>query len=389
MCFWHAKSLSAAMRKAGKVVDSLSTLEQMYQKIDDNVYFVPSLLYRAQIENWKMAMIADEKWLYALFNFRFVFWKKYELLGMVGTLPEGGPEADGAVYFQNSCDQNYSLSEWPTSIPFFKEKVKNYEAMLHLKPKKCLKKLKKLGFTDEETIAEALEDGECTKDAAEYHVLSSLYHDIFDTLRLNTWLWGNDDKSFHRFSLNAIHTSERLYDLKRHLQKRVISERGNLGSMNIMFIPVTVQSSTGKADTTLLFKYAYSREQQPLSCDDAAKKIAAAVNKCMNTEDGKRLVAACDGHVTWKDIMKSIPAKPFKEYAGFELLHPDDFSGCVVFNSNARVDEDKNQTAPEPNERNVTKQTRYIRGGVPENLKKTAFWKRREKERKRKSWKSF
>ena len=32
------------MRKAGKVVDSLSTLERMYQKIDDNVYFVPSLL---------------------------------------------------------------------------------------------------------------------------------------------------------------------------------------------------------------------------------------------------------------------------------------------------------------------------------------------------------
>ena len=186
MCFWHAKSLASAMKKAAKVISAINTPEQMCQRIDDNAYFVPSLLYRAQIEDWKMAMIADEKWLYSLFNFRFVYWKEYELLGMVGVLPEDGPKPDGAVYFQNSCDQNYSLSEWPADIPFFRTKVKQYKAMLDLKPQKCLKRLLKLGFTDEETISEALEEGENSEETAEYHVLSALYHDIFDTLRLDT-----------------------------------------------------------------------------------------------------------------------------------------------------------------------------------------------------------
>lgn len=388
MCFWHAKSLAAATKKAAKVISAINTPEQMRQRIDDNAYFVPSILYRAQIEDWKMAMIADEKWLYSLFNFRFVYWKEYELLGMVGVLPEDGPKPDGTVYFQNSCDQNYSLSEWPADIPFFKTKVKQYKAMLDLKPQKCLKRLLKLGFTDEETISEALEEGENSEETAEYHVLSALYHDIFDTLRLNTWLWGNDDSSFRRFALNAIHTSEQVYDLKKHLRKLVNEKRGSLGGMSIMYVPVMIRTDDTSADT-LLFKFAYNHSQKPLTCDEVRAKITETVNRYMSTEEGRRLMAACSGQVTWAEVARSVPAKAYKDFSGLELLHSDDFSHCVVFDGNESAvpnrETTENQKAIASLESKMPRKSDNKRNEkLLISLQQTAYWKRRRKRKGRK-----
>ena len=120
MCFWSASSLSTAMKKAQEVVAACCTTECMRQTLEDNIYYAPSIRMLANVENWRMAVQADSTWLYRLFTFRFVYWKEHNLLGMVGTLPKNGPKATGAVYFQNSCDQDYDLKTWPAKIPFFK-----------------------------------------------------------------------------------------------------------------------------------------------------------------------------------------------------------------------------------------------------------------------------
>lgn len=177
MSFWHASNLPDALEKAHALVKQMSDLNLMKFTIKDNIYFAPSVRLNADSH---FGYVANKNWLYSLFNYRFVFWEKHNLLGLVGILPENGPKADGIFYFQNSCCQNYDFDEYPLNIPFFKNKVEKFE--------------KRKGLSD-------------------------FYKDIFDTLCLDDWLYGRDNPEFERFSFNAIQTSEQLLELSEYTEK--------------------------------------------------------------------------------------------------------------------------------------------------------------------------
>lgn len=177
MSFWHASSLPNALEQAHNLVKHMSEVNLMKSTINDNLYFAPSVRFN---ENSNFGYIANEKWLYSLFNYRFVFWEKHHLLGLVGILPENGPKAAGSFSFQDSCNQNYNFDEYPLEIPFFKNKVERFK--------------KSRG-------------------------LSAFYKDVFDTLCLNDWLYGKDNPAFERFSFNAIQTNEQLLELSLYADK--------------------------------------------------------------------------------------------------------------------------------------------------------------------------
>lgn len=329
MCFWSASSLSTAMKKAKEVVDAMSTPEIMQHKISENMYYVPSMRYLVNPETWNMGMQADTMWLYKLFNYQFVYWKEHKLLGMAGEIPDNGPKPTGAVAFQNSCDQDYSLSDWPARIPFFKERINKYQAYLKLSPKKAFEVIRKEGFIEECCIEEIIKNDECNAENAKYYILTSLYSDIYSTLHLNEWLWGKEHDSFQRFSLCGIKTTEQQYDLERYLRKEVIARLGNLGNKKTFYIPVSIPNKDNASAHTLMFKYDIDRYEDNLLCEEKVKKlIRLAVEKYLSTEDGRRFIYANGGCQHWSEVVAFTPRQYFREQ-GLDIVKRDTYCDTV------------------------------------------------------------
>lgn len=208
MAFANAKTEVEAYSIAHSFVNGIS-LEQMKAYIDDNFLFVPSVKYSMgkKLKDKTFSDLADKYWLYGLFNYRFVFWPKFHLLGLLGS--SESTSFGRVISFQNSTDQDYDWDEWPNNIPYFKERV--------FATKQALKNGNANFFGEDND--EFDEDTDI-----EYRLKSELYRKIFDELCLNDWLYGKDNKVFRRFCINGITSSEML--LKLHLilveQKRKI-----------------------------------------------------------------------------------------------------------------------------------------------------------------------
>lgn len=334
MCFWSARTLSAALKKAQEVVAAMSKKAIMGKTIEDNLYYAPSLRNRVNPENWNMAMQADETWLYRLFNYHFVFWKEQRLLGMVGVLPENGPKATGCVYFQNSCDQDYSLDTWPVKIPFFKDRVEKIRGIMALEPKECLKALNTAGLIDHDVWQEIVDDDGFNSETAEYNALSALYQDIYNTLHLDAWLWGKESDAFQRFSFNAVQTSEQMYDLKRYLRNRVIAQTGNLWDKKPVYVPLVLAAPENPSADTLLLKYTSVKNESTMTCDAAKKRLQDSVEAFLNTSGGERFLAHHKGPVKWSDVVSVLPDEVFAN-AGFELVARNNHSDAVVVDAEA------------------------------------------------------
>lgn len=82
MYFAKADSLQEALFLANKFVGTICTLPRMKEAIKENVLFLPSVKYVGKPDERKFSALADKYFLYSLFNFRFVYWKKHKLLGM-------------------------------------------------------------------------------------------------------------------------------------------------------------------------------------------------------------------------------------------------------------------------------------------------------------------
>ena len=120
MGFAQANSLQEAMAIALEYTQFQMTEKNIRKTIRDNRYYIPSVRtgYIADEESKNrradvLADTADRYWLEALFTFRFLYWEEHKLLGIVMMPPENASEKwPLSVYFQNSCDQDYPLSDW-------------------------------------------------------------------------------------------------------------------------------------------------------------------------------------------------------------------------------------------------------------------------------------
>lgn len=202
MGFAQANSLQEAMKIALEYTQS-----QMTEKIiRDNRYYIPSVRtgYIADEESKNrranvLADTADRYWLEALFTFRFLYWEEHKLLGIIMMPPESASEKwPLSVYFQNSCDQDYPLSDWKEgNIPFFMNTVAKAE-----------------NYTEEEIRAKF--DYEIEDEDLEYYRRSTCYNDIFEALALELWLYNHyTDVPFVTFALQGIQNKAEQY---RYLQ---------------------------------------------------------------------------------------------------------------------------------------------------------------------------
>ena len=206
MGFAQANSLQEAMKIALEYTQSQITEKNVKKTIKDNRYYIPSVRtgYIADAESKTrradvLADTADRYWLEALFTFRFLYWEKHKLLGIIMMPSESaGEKWPLSVYFQNSCDQDYPLSDWKEgNIPFFANAAKKAE-----------------NYTAEEIRAKV--DYEIEDENLEYYRRSTCYNDIFEELALEPWLYNHyTDVPFVTFALQGVQNEAERY---RYLQ---------------------------------------------------------------------------------------------------------------------------------------------------------------------------
>ena len=135
---------------------------------------------------------------------RFVYWDSQKILGLEIDNPEAnglGEFFDHSIYFQNSTDQDYDIDVWPTSCPWFSEIVANHSSI-----------------TVQGLLKKERWNGTTAKDMEEnflYYVRSDIYGDVYSGLCLNNWLYGEEDRTFRRFSMAALQSTEDLMMAER------------------------------------------------------------------------------------------------------------------------------------------------------------------------------
>ena len=204
MFFKQCKDFNDAMSIANQFVSVCR--DKANEMFDIEKYYIPSISRRKEGNE-----LTNEYWLFSLFNFRFIYWKEYNLLGICGDrYPEAAMELfDTHHDFQNSCDQNYDFESWSDKIDVFTE----LKSMV-------------LSLSDSEFCDIFIkEDNYYTEDDRErimkdisYYKKSYLYEKIYSTLALEAWLYGNNDSSFSRITLNAIDSTETQFKLNIKLK---------------------------------------------------------------------------------------------------------------------------------------------------------------------------
>lgn len=212
MGFTQANSLQEAMAIALKYTQFQMTEKNIRKTIRDNRYYIPSVRtgYIADEESKNrradvLADTADRYWLEALFTFRFLYWEEHKLLGIVMMPPENASEKwPLSVYFQNSCDQDYPLSDLKEgNIPFFANAAAKAE-----------------NYTAEEIRAKF--DYEIEDENLEYYRRNTCYNDIFEALALEPWLYNHcTDVPFVTFAFQGIQSEAERYQYLQWLKAEI------------------------------------------------------------------------------------------------------------------------------------------------------------------------
>ena len=199
MAFTPCNSFERALMIGAQCSDLLRKPENTKHLINDNLIFLPSLRYHDDVNPF-----SDGNWLHRFFTMRFVYWDSQKILGLVIDNPEAnglGEFFDHSIYFQNSTDQDYDIDVWPTSCPWFSEIVANHSSI-----------------TVQGLLKKERWNGTTAKDMEEnflYYVRSDISGDVYSGLCLNNWLYGEEDRTFRRFSMAALQSTEDLMMAER------------------------------------------------------------------------------------------------------------------------------------------------------------------------------
>lgn len=181
----YAVNIFFKRASSSTVFDIIKEFKEWYWErrtslIEDNLYYIPSIRYGCKPEDEKLNDARDEAWLHSLMTIKFIYWKKFNLLGVVAS---EAPKGWFGVCFQNSCDQDYELSSWP-KLKFFKDIIQSVNKM-----------------SDEEIFKQIDEDYDEDLDV-EYWRLTTVYEKIFSELCLNQWLYSRDADNVSYICLN-------------------------------------------------------------------------------------------------------------------------------------------------------------------------------------------
>lgn len=213
MFFLPCGSFTQALKKAHQFCELQRKDENIKKNIENETYFFPSQRRRPKTNDEKyFAREADYRALDGFFTLNFVYFHKAKLLALVGwNWPEADKFFKKNVGFQNSCDQDYDRSEW--------KGIKLFENIWD----ECAKLTAQEIWDSMSKIDQEFYTVEEVQENIGYKQRSIAYERIYDTLKLDAWLWGRDDEDFTRFSMNAI-TSQELHSLaERYTRGLVVS----------------------------------------------------------------------------------------------------------------------------------------------------------------------
>lgn len=121
---YHA-DISFKTLKSGEVYPFFQTLKKAVSHnigeiAEDEFLYMPSVRYE-HLYTDAANMVkhnADEAWAKSVFTMRFFYLAEHDLLGVFGVPTAVRSVFDETIYFQNSCDQDYSFDEW-AAVPVF------------------------------------------------------------------------------------------------------------------------------------------------------------------------------------------------------------------------------------------------------------------------------
>lgn len=149
-----------------------------------------------------------EAWVSGAFHVHAVYWSEYNLLGVLGNVPEiiyGTP----SIPFQDSTDQDYDLDIWP-KLDFFQDIIRKYSEM-----------------SDEKVIQKR--HGDDLKYFSDpdpaYSRRSLVYEKIFELLDLDNWLYDRRG-NFERIAMNGLTTTDIATEL--NLMAILIAKKTNI-----------------------------------------------------------------------------------------------------------------------------------------------------------------
>ena len=209
MCFKRIKNKKAAYDFA------LAFTKKCYENADEMLeqekHYIPTHRKYVFGENAYKFNDVDRFWLYDVFNIRFIYWKKYKLLGIIG---DNYPKEcmnmiDTSVYFQNSTDQDYDYETWGKKIPLFNLLIWQYK---YKNAKQVLKKKNK--EYDDYTLEEITKN-------LDYHRKTLVYSTIYEKLSLEKWLYKKGG-NYETFAFNAIEDFEKLMDLSKIVRLKLL-----------------------------------------------------------------------------------------------------------------------------------------------------------------------
>lgn len=225
--FLNVRDEGDAFIKANKIAKKIKKCGNEY--ILENKYSIPShrdtfLLEEKNKYTEKLGKDADELWLYCLFNHKFIYWKKYHLLGLVGfSYPKEVEDMfDLSHEFQNSSDTNYELDTWGITkdiknspIPLFNEIIEEYIDFYDKIrdnisiAQKIVSKYKWINEYSLRYMKDYFEENDGT-----YWLLSSLYDAIENALNVLNILYNEEDEELYTlFSINSILGKSGAYEL--------------------------------------------------------------------------------------------------------------------------------------------------------------------------------
>ena len=160
----------------------------------------------------------DSDFLYSLFNYTFVYYKKYKMLCVIGDYTDYKQ-----IIFQNSCDQDENFDTW--------------EALYADDPCRCIfKELvdKTVSGENIEKIREYFDDVDWDSNLdTEYFKRWFVYKKIEDALCIDDVLWDVDSEDFFKFEFGKRLTMSNMTNIKVAAVKELGKEIEKLkGLMN-------------------------------------------------------------------------------------------------------------------------------------------------------------
>lgn len=216
MGFAPVKDLGEAFSVAMQYVKLQMTLDNVQSMLDRNTCFIPTekvnYVFGENQRNDSVARAANRFWMKDLFTFRFLFWKEYDLLGIVMMQPHETCEKWPLyVEFQNATDQDYAYSEWLLGdIPFFQNAVTKAKALT----------AEEIHSADPAFSVEEIEK------SLEYQRRSFCYKEIVKELGLETWIEGLRGKTpYEVFAINGVTSDTEFFKYSMMLKKYIKNYR--------------------------------------------------------------------------------------------------------------------------------------------------------------------